>query len=108
MNELTKKHCVPCEGGIPSLKGNELKNLKNKIKNDWKVIEEHHLEKEYNFKDFKQALDFTNKIGSLAEEENHHPDILLTWGKVKITIWTHAVNGLSENDFILAAKIDEL
>ena len=67
MTELTKKHCVPCEGGIPNLKGNELKNLKNKIKNDWKIIEEHHLEKEYNFKDFKQALDFTNKIGQLAE-----------------------------------------
>lgn len=78
------------------------------LKGDWKVVNEHHLEKEYQFKDFKEALDFTNQIGALAEEEGHHPDIHLGWGKVRIALWTHKINGLSENDFILAAKISRL
>ena len=80
--------------------------MQDKLKNDWKIINEHHLEKEYSFKNFKEALDFTVKVGELAENQDHHPDIFLTWGKVKVTIWTHKIDGLTESDFIFAAKTD--
>ncbi len=76
--------------------------------NDWQVIKGHHLEKEYSFQNFAEALAFTNKVGALAEEIFHHPDIFLTWGKVKIRIWTHKIDGLNEADFIFAAKADAL
>ncbi|MGH7889931.1 MAG: 4a-hydroxytetrahydrobiopterin dehydratase [Thermodesulfobacteriota bacterium] len=102
---LSKKKCIPCSKGEPPLKGVALKAFHNQL-TGWKVIDEHHLEKEYTFKDFKQALGFTNKVGDLAEQEGHHPDIYLAWGKVKIVLWTHKINGLSENDFIMAAKCD--
>ncbi len=106
MNELANKVCVPCRGGIPPLKGKKLKALHNQLGNGWNVINEHHLEKEWNFDDFQSALYFTNKIGSLAEEQGHHPDIYLAWGKVGIKMWTHKIDGLTESDFILSAKID--
>lgn len=106
--KLSQKKCVPCNKDIPPLKGRPLLELLDKLGNGWKVIEEHHLEKEYRFKDFAEALDFTNKVGAIAEEEGHHPDILLTYGKVKIQLWTHKINGLSESDFVLAAKCDEI
>jgi 4a-hydroxytetrahydrobiopterin dehydratase len=106
MNELASKKCEPCEGGIQALKGEELRRFHSRI-DGWTLINEHHLEKEYRFPDFRQALDFVNRLGEVAEEEGHHPDIFLTWGKVKVTLWTHSVGGLSENDFILAAKADE-
>lgn len=106
MNELVKKHCLPCQGGTPPLKGGALKVMHASLGGIWKVIDEHHLEKEYLFKNFKEALAFTNKIGAIAEKESHHPDIYLAWGLVRLTIWTHKINGLSENDFILAAKAD--
>ena len=83
-----------------------MEDLQDKLKNDWKIINEHHLEKEYSFKNFKEALDFTVKVGELAENQDHHPDIFLTWGKVKVTIWTHKIDGLTESDFIFAAKTD--
>ena len=105
-NELAQKHCIPCRGGVPPLKGQELKALYAKLDQGWQIISEHHLEKEVLFQDFKEALDFTVKIGALSEAEGHHPDIYLAWGKVKITLWTHKIDGLSESDFILAAKID--
>lgn len=108
MSELAAKECVPCKGGVPPLKGSLLGDLQSKLGNDWQVIHEHHLEKEFKFKNFRQALDFTNKVGELAETVSHHPDLYLAWGKVKITIWTHKVDGLTESDFILAAKIDQL
>jgi 4a-hydroxytetrahydrobiopterin dehydratase len=108
MSELAAQQCVPCRGGVPALKGNELATLLEKLAGDWRVVDEHHLEKEYKFKNFRQALDFTNKIGELAEEQAHHPDIYLAWGKVVVTIWTHKIDGLTESDFILAAKIDLL
>ena len=79
----------------------------DKLKNDWKIINEHHLEKEYSFKNFKEALDFTVKVGELAEKQGHHPDIFLAWGKVKLTIWTHKIDGVTESDFIFAAKADK-
>ncbi len=105
-NELAEKHCKSCEEGGAPLKGDALKKLGAQLADGWKIVDEHHLEKDYKFKDFRQALDFTNRVGEVAEKENHHPDIFLTWGKVEIKLWTHSVGGLSENDFILAAKAD--
>lgn len=108
MNELAQKKCVPCRGGIPPLKGTELQVIYEKLQSGWKVVEEHHIEKEYPFKNFLEALDFTNKVGKMAESEGHHPDIYLAWGKVKVTLWTHKIDGLTESDFIFAAKTDQL
>ena len=107
MSDLAKKTCIPCKGGVPPLKGTKLDDLLEKLKNDWKIIKEHHLEKEYSFKNFKEALNFTIKVGELAEDQGHHPDIFLAWGKVKLTIWTHKIDGLTESDFIFAAKADK-
>ena len=107
MSDLAKKTCIPCKGGVPPMKGAKLDNLLEKLKNDWKIIKEHHLEKEYSFKNFKEALNFTIKVGGLAENQGHHPDIFLAWGKVKLTIWTHKIDGLTESDFIFAAKADK-
>lgn len=104
---LTSKRCVPCEGDTPALSGKALESLRAEVP-AWGVEREHHLTREYAFPDFRTALDFTQKVGLLAEEEGHHPDIHLSWGKVGIELWTHAVHGLSENDFILAAKIEAL
>lgn len=106
-SELAQKECIPCKGGIPPLKGKELSNLLEKLGNGWKVIDEHHLEKEYTFPNFRQALDFTIRTGELAEAQFHHPDIYLAWGKVKLIIWTHKINGLTESDFVWAAKADQ-
>ena len=108
MIKLTNRVCVPCKGGIPPLKGKKLKTLQNQLGNGWNVIDEHHLEKEWKLNDFQTALDITNRIGSLAEEQGHHPDIYLTWGKVGIKLWTHKIDGLTDSDFILAAKIDSI
>ncbi len=107
-NELAKKACIPCRGGVPPLKGAELKAIHAKLNGGWLVIDEHHLAKDFIFKDFRQALDFTNEVGELAETQGHHPDINLSWGKVRITIWTHKIEGLTESDFILAAKVNEI
>ena len=107
MMGLAQKKCVPCRGGVPPLKGKELDKLFSELGKDWEVVNEHHLKKEFQFKNFREALDFTNKIGELAEEEGHHPDIYLAWGRVTVTIWTHKIDGLTESDFILAAKINE-
>jgi len=106
--DLSKKKCIPCQGGVLPLKGDSLKKLQQQLGKDWKVIDEHHLEKGYSFKNFREALAFTNQVGILAEEEGHHPDIFLSYGKVKIELWTHKIDGLTESDFILAAKIDKL
>jgi len=106
MSDLAKKECIPCKGGIPPLKGVELTKLLDNLGGGWRVVDEHHLEKEYRFKDFRTALAFTNRVGELAEAQGHHPDINLSWGKVKLTIWTHKIDGLTESDFILAAKAD--
>ena len=105
---MADKECKPCKGSVPPLKGEELRELHVKLGNNWQLINDHHLEKEYPFKDFKNALAFTNRVGELAESVSHHPDINLSWGKVKITIYTHKINGLSESDFIFAAKTDRL
>ena len=107
---LADRNCVPCRGGVPPLKGKNLKEIHQQLANpaQWKIVNEHHIVHAYKFPDFKSALAFVNRVGEVAEAEGHHPDILLGWGKVEITTWTHAVDGLTESDFILAAKIDQL
>ena len=107
MSELASKTCVPCRGGVPPLRGEELNALAGKV-DGWSVVNEHHIEKSFAFPDFRKALEFTNRVGEVAEEQGHHPDIFLTWGKVGIKTWTHKIDGLTESDFILAAKIDQL
>jgi 4a-hydroxytetrahydrobiopterin dehydratase len=106
--QLAEKRCVPCQSGAEPLKGKALQELYGKLGNGWELMEQTRLEKEFRFNDFRQALDFVNRVGELAESEGHHPDLLLSWGKVKVILWTHKVKGLHENDFILAAKIDQL
>ncbi len=105
--KLSNKKCVPCSIGAKALSRKEIKQLLGKVKG-WKAKWKHHIEKDFYFKNFKQALDFTNKVGKIAEKEGHHPDIYLSWGKVKVITYTHKINGLHENDFILAAKIDRI
>jgi 4a-hydroxytetrahydrobiopterin dehydratase len=107
MTELASKSCTPCRGGTPPLAGQELEALAKQVP-QWKVVNGHHITRVFAFPDFQQALAFVNKAGAIAEEQGHHPDILLSWGKAEITTWTHSINGLSESDFILAAKIDKL
>ena len=104
---LSDKNCVPCKGGVPALTAGQISEIKMEVP-FWSVVDNHHLERTFRFPDFVTALALVNRIGSLAEEQGHHPDIVLAWGKVAVTIWTHAVNGLTESDFVLAAKIDRL
>jgi 4a-hydroxytetrahydrobiopterin dehydratase len=106
-SELASKQCVPCRGGVPPLKGHALRALHDKLGDEWRVIEEHHLEREYRFKNFREALAFTVRVGELAEQQGHHPDIYLAWGKVRLTVWTHKIDGLTESDFVFAAKSDQ-
>ena len=106
MSDLADKVCTPCRGGVPPLAGAELDELSARLGGGWQVVDGHHLEKEYRFDDFRQALGFTNRIGELAEEVNHHPNIFLTWGRVRVELWTHKIDGLNEADFVWAAKAD--
>ncbi|MGH9463025.1 MAG: 4a-hydroxytetrahydrobiopterin dehydratase [Vicinamibacteria bacterium] len=106
--DLAKMECVPCKGGVPPLKGPELAGLEKRLGGFWRTVDQHHLEKEFTFRDFREALAFTNEVGELAESQGHHPDIYLAWGRVKVTIWTHKIDGLTESDFVLAAKVDRL
>ncbi len=109
-SELSSRTCAPCRGGTPPLKGSELEAMHKQLPDapSWQLINEHHLHRSFAFPDFKQALDFVNRVGAVAEEQGHHPDILLKWGKVEITLWTHKIDGLTESDFIMAAKISIL
>ena len=104
--DLTQKKCIPCEGGMPPLNEGEIEKLLKHV-NGWDV-EDGRLTKQFNFKDFREAMGFVNKIAEVAESEGHHPDIMIHYSQVNIELWTHAINGLSENDFIVAAKIDEI
>jgi len=108
MSKLASLQCIPCKGGVPPLRGEEIKKLLDELGAGWIVVADHHLEKEYAFDDFRQALNFTNRVGELAEEQGHHPDVYLAWGRVKLTLWTHKIDGLTESDFVFAAKADEL
>lgn len=102
---LAEKHCIPCKGGVPPLTGEPLQELAAQVP-EWKVVDGHHLERVFKFPNFVTALDFINRIGAIAETEFHHPDLELGWGRVGVKIYTHKINGLTESDFILAAKID--
>lgn len=107
MAGLAEKTCIPCRGGVPPLTAEEIRPLQAQVK-DWTVVNNHHLERQFKFPDFKTALAFVDRVGALAEEQGHHPDIFLAWGKVGVTIWTHKIDGLTESDFILAAKVDRI
>jgi 4a-hydroxytetrahydrobiopterin dehydratase len=107
MSELANQECVPCRGGAAPLEPERIADILAQLQG-WSVEQDHHLSKTYSFPDFAQALAFTNHVGAIAEQQVHHPDIFLTWGQVRIEIWTHKIDGLTESDFILAAKIDAL
>ena len=110
MADLTHATCAPCRDGAPMLTDAEVTQLQTQVA-DWRVVEVggiKRIERTYAFKDFRQAMEFTTRVGELAEREQHHPDIHLSWGKVRVETWTHKIKGLHENDFILAAKTDEL
>ena len=107
MSDLADKTCVPCRGGVPPLEGEELEALSRQVP-EWEVVEEHHLKREFRFGNFREALAFVNRVGELAEEQGHHPNIAFGWGRVEVTIFTHKIDGLTESDFILAAKVDRL
>ena len=107
MSGLSLKECVPCRGGVPPLHGEEIAKLLTEL-DGWEVVNEHHLKRGYRFSNFREAQVFVNRVGDLAEEQGHHPDICFGWGQAKISIWTHKIGGLTESDFILAAKIDKL
>ena len=108
MSDLAAKECIPCKGGVPPLAGDALRELQTELGGGWQVVDGHHLEKEYRFKNFLEALAFTNLVGEMAEDQSHHPDIFLAWGRVKVTIWTHKIDGLTESDFVFAARCDAL
>jgi 4a-hydroxytetrahydrobiopterin dehydratase len=110
-SDLAAKQCVPCKGGVAPLRGAALLVLHTQLGGDasgWRVVDEHHLEKDYRFRNFVEALAYVNAVGRLAEEQNHHPDLFLAWGRVRVTIWTHKIDGLTESDFVFAAKCDAL
>lgn len=107
MSSLAGRQCVPCRGGVPPMGGQEIIEFLSEI-DGWDVVEEHHLRKDFKFGDFREALEFVNRVGALAEREGHHPDISFGWGYARIEIWTHKIDGLTESDFILAAKIDAM
>ena len=107
MSELASRQCVPCRGGVPPLQDEAITDLLGQLEG-WEVVDQHHLKKNYRFSNFREALAFVNRVGDLAEEQGHHPDICFGWGNAEISIWTHKINGLTESDFVLAAKIDAL
>lgn len=106
--DLSKKKCVPCEGGVPALNEKEVSEYKKYILEDWKVTDNNKITKEFFFVSYRHAIDFVNKVAAIAEEEGHHPVLHVYFGRTIVELWTHSINGLSENDFILAAKIDKL
>ena len=103
---LADKKCVPCRGGVPPLEAGKVKELLGQLEPGWDLNKEGHIERTYSFKNFAEALAFVNKVGAVAEEEGHHPDLYLAWGKCKVEIWTHKIQGLTESDFYMAAKAD--
>lgn len=106
--DLLNKKCVPCEGGATPLTGDALKPYLDALGSGWQVVDEKKIRRVFTFKDFKAAMVFVNQVADLAEAEGHHPDISISWNVVTIELWTHAIGGLSENDFILAVKVNAL
>jgi 4a-hydroxytetrahydrobiopterin dehydratase len=108
MSDLSAKSCIPCRGGVPPLAGDELERLHRELDRGWAVVDGHHLEKEFAFPDFRRALAFVNRVGEMCEEQGHHGDLLLRWGSVTLSVWTHKIDGLTESDFVWAAKAEAL
>ena len=106
--ELARRNCVPCKGGIPPLAADRIEELHLQVSGEWKVVEGHHLERAITLKNFRQAMALANRIAEVAESQGHHPDLLVSWGGLKVTFFTHAIDGLHENDFIMAARVDAL
>ena len=104
---LKDRRCIPCRQGTPPLEAAAADELLAQLQG-WEIVDRHHLAKEYAFSDFTAALDFVNRVGAVAEREAHHPDVFLSWGRARIQVWTHAAGGLTDNDFIFAAKADEV
>ena len=107
MSDLASRECVPCRGGVPPLEAAEIEPLLAQLAG-WTCVEQHHLEKRYSFGNFIEALEFVNRVGAVAEQQNHHPDLALGWGWATVTIWTHKIDGLTESDFFFAAKCDTM
>ncbi len=107
MSDLADQKCIPCHGGTPPLTADQIATFSPQVP-DWRVENAHNLRRKYTFPNFLEALSFVNRVSELAEEQGHHPDISFGWGYAELTIWTHAIDGLTESDFILAAKIDRL
>ena len=105
---LADKQCVPCRGGVPPLEPARVQELLGQLGQGWALNAEGHIERQYEFKDFAEALAFVNAVGAIAETEGHHPDLFLAWGRCKVEIWTHKIHGLTESDFYLAAKADRV
>ncbi|MEE8460342.1 MAG: 4a-hydroxytetrahydrobiopterin dehydratase [Phycisphaerales bacterium] len=105
VSELANKQCVPCQGGTPPLPDDQVSDLLREL-DGWTVEQEYHLTRTYKLPDFAKSLAFVNRIGGIAEQQNHHPDIYLAWGTVRVEVWTHKIKGLTESDFIFAAKVD--
>jgi len=106
--KLCQLDCVPCRGGVPPLDEPKLSELLVELDDDWQIVDKHHLAGMFKFPDFMSALEFVNRVGQVGEQQGHHPDISLSWGRVTIEIHTHKIDGLTESDFVLAAKIDVL
>jgi 4a-hydroxytetrahydrobiopterin dehydratase len=106
--DLSKKKCIPCEGGIPPLDRKQTEELRTMISKDWQVTDDNKITREFFFVSYKHTIDFVNKVAAIAEEEGHHPVLHIYFGRAVAELWTHSINGLSENDFILAAKIDKI
>ena len=106
MEELAKKRCIPCAGGVDPLAGDTLEALSRELGHDWEIVDGRRLAKTFSFDDFASALAFVNRVGVMADAEDHHPDIHLSWGKARVEIWTHTINGLTESDFVFAAKAE--
>jgi len=107
-SDLALRTCVPCTGGVPPLKGAELAALAQQLPAGWTVAEEQRLEKTFTFPSYRDGVAFANRVADLAEEQDHHPDILIVYRRVTVTIWTHKIDGLTESDFVFAAKADLL
>lgn len=103
--DLAEKACIPCRGGVPPLSPEAAEGLLQQLQG-WQLVGHHHLRKEYRFAGFREALEFVDRVGAVAEEQRHHPDVHLSYGKAVVEIWTHKIDGLTESDFILAAKFD--
>jgi 4a-hydroxytetrahydrobiopterin dehydratase len=106
--DLARRQCVPCKRGTPALSQERVESLSRQISPDWAVNGGHHLEREFRLKNFREALALANKVGEIAEGQQHHPDLLVGWGRLRISLFTHAIDGLHENDFILASRIDAM